>query len=308
MEETGESGGRLRAWVKGLKMAKLGVNEEKNFVMEDDLCGQGCPVCGGTHVLGFFEVLNVPVEEGILFSSKEQALNCPTGDIKLSFCSSCGYIGNRAYIPEKVKFDTRYDVSLHHSPLYEEFVYDLASRLIKKYSLYKKTILEIGCGKGEFLRTLCRLGENRGFGFDPTFDEERISPNSEAVSFVRDFYTERYAGIKNDFICCRHVLEIVPSPRDFMKMVWSAMGEEKNKIVYFEVPNAAYTFRDLVVWNIVYTNGSYFYPEALARLFTSCGFEVLDINPCFQDDQYLGVEAIARDKAPPSNKGAQKKH
>ncbi|GAF94206.1 unnamed protein product, partial [marine sediment metagenome] len=80
----------------------------------------------------------------------------------------------------------------------------MASRLIKRYNLYEKDIIEIGCGKGDFLLLLCELGNNRGFGFDPSYENERS--NSEVagqITFIRDFYSERYASYQADLIYCR---------------------------------------------------------------------------------------------------------
>jgi hypothetical protein len=253
---------------------------------------QSCPICGAAETLPFFELNNVPVEEGILFTSKEEAFQCPTGDIKLSYCRTCDYIWNRAYVSDLVKFDERYNVSLHYSPLYQEFIRNLALRLVVTYDLYGKTILEIGCGKGEFLRTICSLGENRGIGFDPTYvHTENGETNNDQITFIKDLYSAEYRSYLGDLICCRSVLESLQDPKELIKLVRLAIAERTDSEVYFEVPNALYTFRDLVIWNIVYFNCSYFTPRSLAQLFTICDFDVLSVMPCFEDDQYLGIDA-----------------
>jgi len=256
-----------------------------------------CPVCASKKFSDFFKVLNFPVEEGVLFDSKDEAFNCVRGDIKLSFCSQCGYIGNRSFIPENIKFDDRYNVSLHYSPLYQEFINNLALRLINHYDLNNKTVIEIGCGKGEFLKILCRFGKNIGIGFDPTFvDSEDEDEISEKITFIQDYYSERYFSYKADFICCRHVLDIVGNPKEFLCMIRKALTGNRNSAVYFEVPNGSYTFRDLAIWNIAYENCSYFYPESLEWLFRLCGFKVSNVTPCFEENQYLGFEAVPHDE------------
>ncbi|MHC4587685.1 MAG: class I SAM-dependent methyltransferase [Planctomycetota bacterium] len=243
--------------------------------------------------LPFFELNNVPVEEGILFTSKEEAFQCPTGDIKLSYCRTCDYIWNRAYVSDLVKFDENYNISLHYSPLYQEFIRNLALRLVKTYGLYGKTILEIGCGKGEFLRTICSLGENRGIGFDPTYaDIVNVETNNDQIAFIKDLYSAEYRSYLGDLVCCRSVLESLQDPKELLALVRLAIAERADSVVYFEVPNALYTFRDLVIWNIVYFNCSYFTPRSLAQLFTICDFDVLSVTPCFEDDQYLGIDAV----------------
>ena len=59
--------------------------------------------------------------------------------------------------------------SQHVSPTFTKFARELAQRWIDRYDLHNKTILEIGCGKGEFLTLICELGNNRGIGIDPTY-------------------------------------------------------------------------------------------------------------------------------------------
>jgi SAM-dependent methyltransferase len=259
---------------------------------------QSCPICEAAETLPFFELNNVPVEEGILFTSKEDAFQCPTGDIKLSYCRTCGYIWNRAYVSDLVKFDESYNISLHYSPLYEEFIRNLALRLVETYNLYGKTILEIGCGKGEFLRTICSIGENRGIGFDPTYvDTENRETNTDEITFIKDLYSAEYLDYIGDFICCRSVLESVQNPKELIRLVRRTIAERTDTVVYFEVPNTLYTFRDLVIWNIVYFNCSYFTPRSLAQLFTICDFDILSVKPCFEDDQYLGIDAVPDNSA-----------
>ena len=59
-----------------------------------------------------------------------------------------------------------------------------ALREAYKEGLRGKDIIEIGCGKGEFLLLLCEMGNNRGTGFDPGFVSERISSFSASAAFL----------------------------------------------------------------------------------------------------------------------------
>ena len=57
----------------------------------------------------------------------------------------------------------------------------------RRYDLREKDILEIGCGKGEFLTLLADLGNNRCIGFDPGYHEGRswgISHNPGRVQEI----------------------------------------------------------------------------------------------------------------------------
>src|SRR5579859_3841448 len=126
-----------------------------------------CPVCGDPELDPFFHAADIPVQLNALWSTREDALECSKGDIRLAFCAKCGCIRNVAFEPELLRYDGSYENSLHFSPVFQEFATRLAADLVDRYDLRGKTVAEIGCGKGEFLGMLCELGDNAGIGFDP---------------------------------------------------------------------------------------------------------------------------------------------
>ena len=251
-----------------------------------------CPACQDEGVDIFIEIDNLPVHCNLLWSSREAALNAPRGDIRLGFCQTCGMIYNLAFDPGRMEYSQSYENSLHFSPRFQTYAQDLVTQLIEKYQLYNKRIIEIGCGKGEFLSMLCKGGQNKGFGFDPSYDSNREDGGaSEHITFIRDFYSESYAEYTADLICCRQVLEHIQHPRDFLLQLRRAIGKQRETTVFFEVPNVLYTLRDFGIWDILYEHCSYFSVPALSRLFRESGFTVRQVYPTF-GDQFLCVEAF----------------
>jgi SAM-dependent methyltransferase len=185
-----------------------------------------------------------------------------------------------------------YENSLHFSPCFQSYAESLAARLIDRHDLHGQDIIEIGCGRGDFLRLLCKLGGNRGVGFDPSYEPEQSGGGSstDRITFIRDFYSERYAGYEASLICCRHVLEHIQIPRDFLNQVRHSIRNRLKTIVFFEVPNVLFTLRDLGIWDLIYEHCSYFSGSSLSRLFTSCGFDVCDLNETY-GGQFLSIEA-----------------
>ena len=134
----------------------------------------------------FFAMAEVPVFCNVLCSTRGEALQVPRGQIELGFCARCGFITNLAFDPEKVKYSPQYENALHFSPRFQEYAEALARRLVDRHSLKGKTVLEIACGDGAFLRRLCKLGDNRGIGFDPSFEPERAGRGSGvSVEIIR---------------------------------------------------------------------------------------------------------------------------
>jgi SAM-dependent methyltransferase len=171
----------------------------------------------------------------------------------------------------------------------------LAVNLVSRYKLHDKTIIEVGCGKGEFLKMLCELGHNRGVGFDPSYVEER-GVTTEQVTFIQDLYSERYANYQGDLVCSRHVLEHIQYPAELVASLRRSIGDRSGTVVFFEVPSVTWILRNLVFWDIFYEHCSYFSPGSLTRLFTVCGFDVVRVTEAF-GGQYLCLEAFPQDEA-----------
>jgi len=134
---------------------------------------QVCPNCGASGMSVFYEFKNVPVHSVLLLPTREEALNFPEGDIALGFCYTCGFIANVAFDPGLHQYSSRYEATQGFSSTFNAFHQNLATRLIKRYDLHSKDIIEIGSGQGEFLTLLCELGDNREVGFDPAYISER---------------------------------------------------------------------------------------------------------------------------------------
>lgn len=250
-----------------------------------------CPSCGHKELTPFYEVRQVPVHSCLMLPTRQEALDFPCGDVVLGFCENCGFITNTVFDPAMSAYAPNYEDQQSFSPTFNNFAYKLATRLIEKYDLHDKDIVEIGCSKGDFLLQLCELGHNRGVGIDPSAIKERVkSEASERVVFIQDYYSERYAHYRGDLVCCRHTLEHIHPTAEFLRTVRRGIGGHLDTVVFFELPETIRVLRDLAFWDIYYEHCSYFTPGSLARLFRSCGFEVTDIALGY-DDQYLLLDA-----------------
>src|SRR4029079_1391734 len=253
--------------------------------------GQKGHNCDAASLSAFYRVDNIPVHSCLLMPNRESALAYPHGDLQLGFCRSCGFIQNMLFDPSVHEYSTRYEETQGFSARFRDFATALAKRLIDKYSLRNKTILEIGCGKGEFLALLCELGGNQGIGIDPSYIPERMhGVAGSRLTFIQDFYSEKYSHLTADFVICRHTLEHIQPTASFMHMVRRSIGERNDTIVFFEVPDISRVLKEQAFWDIYYEHCSYFSLGSLARVFRMTGFEVLDLAKDF-DDQYLLIEA-----------------
>lgn len=251
-----------------------------------------CPSCGHHGARSFYGISGAPVHSVLLFASREEALSYPRADVTLAFCSVCGFIWNTAYTGEHIEYSDRYEETQGYSAAFQEFHRALAQRLIDRFELRGKTILEIGCGKrGEFLHLLCDLGDNRGLGFDPVYAPDR-DPLADRTNtrFHREFYTEAHRSLAADFVCCKMTLEHVDRPYDFVHMVRTAIGDASDTVVFFQIPEMRTILERRAFWDVYYEHCSYFTSCSLARLFEAAEFTVLDVWLGY-GDQYLMIAA-----------------
>lgn len=251
-----------------------------------------CPSCHSSDVKVFYEKEQAPVHSVLLLPTREEALSYPTGTVRLGFCQQCAFVYNVAFDPDlQHEYSTRYEETQGYSPTFNAFATRLANRLIERYNLHEKNVIEIGCGKGEFITQLCQMGNNRGIGIDPAYVRDRsLAAPDERVSFITDFYSESHADLPCDFLCCKMTLEHIDQTADFVGIVARSTRDKTDIPIFFQIPNASYVFRDVAFWDIYYEHCSYFSAGSLARLFRSQGFDVLDLGIDY-GDQYLMIEA-----------------
>lgn len=270
-----------------------------------------CPVCSADGAKVFFELLEMPVFIGVQWPSRDQARGCDKGDLRLAYCGECGFIWNVAFDPKLVEYSQQYDNSLHFSSVFQEYTAGLVKRLIEDHDLHEKHVIDIGCGKGDFLAMLCEAGGNSGTGFDPSYEGARVSSSAaDRMTFFQDLYSEKYADRQADLLCSRYVFEHIADPLPFLRMIRRSIGSAggspggdagggaDTSVVYFEVPNVNLILRDLSVWDIIYEHCSYFGKESLARVFAECGFKIGNVTEAYSG-QFLGIEAF------PGENGAQ---
>jgi SAM-dependent methyltransferase len=239
----------------------------------------------------FYRLDSIPSNSCILLDSPREARAYPKGAIELGFCGACGFISNTKFDQELTEYSGRYEETQGYSPTFRVFHEQLAKELIERHDLHGKHVVEIGCGKGEFLHMLCAYGENAGLGFDPSYREDREQAiRGEKVEFITDYFSEKYSVDETDFVACKMTLEHIPEVKKFVASIRNTVHGHPDSVVFFQVPEAKRILSECAFEDIYYEHCSYFTPESLSLLFENVGFEVIGTNIEY-GDQYLTVEA-----------------
>ena len=259
----------------------------------DSRASQVCWSCGESTPAVIYEVAGVPTHCGLLLRSRAEALRVPAGELSLVYCHSCGFVHNQAFDPALVRYSADYNETQSFSQVFNQFQRSIAERLVADNRLHGKRILEIGCGRGEFLSLLCQLGDNKGTGFDPAYSNNRIAvPDGVTIGFVDSFFTEASAEVDADFICCNMTLEHIANPREFIAIIRKALLKNPSAVVFFLLPDAARIFREAAFWDIYYEHCNYFTRKSLDKLLQCCGLRVIRLEHEFENE-YLSVLAAS---------------
>jgi SAM-dependent methyltransferase len=236
----------------------------------------------------FFAMDRIPLSSCALFRTRQAAAGFGRGDLELAVCHDCGFIQNRLFEPDSVDYTIPYEESQAFSPRFLTFQEALVSQLVATHDLAGKTILEIGCGKGAFLESMCRISGAKGVGVDPAGDFSRVMPDVDLTLFRETFDGSR-EGLTGDLISCRHTLEHISEVGAFVGHVAEALRRTPGSVGFFELPDTRRILEEGAFWDVYYEHCSYFTAESLARLIRSKSLTVTRQDLGF-DDQYLLLE------------------
>jgi hypothetical protein len=254
-----------------------------------------CPVCLSTDIQSIFHIEEFPVISNLLWQRQEDARNTAKGEIQLLFCRSCGHMYNQRFNPELLTYSVKYENSLGYSAVFQKYAVDLAHYLVSQFDLNNKNLVEIGCGKGDFLKLLCEIGSNHGVGFDPSLENDEAVTNPD-VRLIADIYSEKHKFLDPDFLYSRHTLEHIFEPRDLIRLIRRNIRENKQCGIFFEVPSQEYMLDNLSIWDVIYEHYSYFSRYSISRLFTQEHIVPTQISEKY-NGQFLCLEASTRWKS-----------
>jgi len=245
-----------------------------------------CPVCGAHEAETLLEVKNTPVACSFVYPDAATARAIPRADLLLVGCRHCGLAYNRNFDDAMLDYSEGYEEAQGYSALFSDFELELCRDLDRRYALAGKHVLEIGCGKGEFLTRLCDATGARGTGFDPAFDPDRRSPHPR-VRFVRSNFDADAGAVAADLVCCKMTLEHIPRAGHLLAFM---REHTAGAPLFVQVPDAARIFRDAAFWDIYYEHCLYFTGASLTAALAHAGYHVDDVTTVY-GDQYLLAHA-----------------
>ena len=247
-----------------------------------------CTACGAQRLTGEFVTPLLPVMCNVFPPDPATARAVPREALHLIGCTACGHLFNRSFDPRLLDYTASYETSLHHSAHFVAYAEQLAGRLGAGLPEQGATVLEIGCGRGDFLALFARAGR-RCIGFDRSYDGRHCAHQDLDLRSA-DFDPQAHPSLRADLVICRHVLEHVPDPVRLLALLRGALAP--GGTAYVEVPNGLWTLRDGGIWDLIYEHCSYFVPSSLAHVARRAGFGVRRVAEAY-GGQFLQAELVA---------------
>lgn len=160
---------------------------------------------------------------------------------------------------------------------------------VDKYNLHNKKIIEIGCGKGEYLEMFENATHMHGFGIENSNDSVKVALEKNLTVF-KGFLEDSKYEIPNkpyDAFFMMNFLEHIPNPKEFLHGIFNNLTE--NAVGIIEVPNSDIMISEGLYSEFIRDHVSYFTEDTLKILLELSGFEILK-SEIIWNNEIISVE------------------
>lgn len=257
---------------------------------------RSCIACGCHITHPIYHPEDKPLAALHLPRNREDAREVLTYPMDFRACAVCGHIFNVDFDYHKVPYEDNSNLMYNNSLLWRHHLAGLRDHMIDVYHAYNSTILDIGCGDGGFLaQFLDRSGlGNRYVGFEPGVEAENAA--GRGIEMYKDYFVARrdLARMRPDFIVCRHVLEHLENPREFVAEIsyWSNIYEF-TPVFVAEVPCIDKAVEQGRISDFLYEHVSNFTERSFRTMFEGAGYGVLEVQRAY-DGEVVVIFATPR--------------
>jgi SAM-dependent methyltransferase len=264
---------------------------------------QNCRVCNGNFYLpALLEYPDSPHSAQGFLNTADQP--DPLVNLKIYQCSCCGIVQHTlppvSYYREVIR-------AVAFSEEMGRYRYKQLSDWLGKYDLKDKKIIEIGCGKGEYLNLLGQAGAKKLFGIEYALDSVEYGlhkgldiKQAYLSNNFKNPWQHKFGGFAI-FSFMEHWPEINSSLRTLNTII------EDDAVGLIEVPNFEFVMKEGLYSEFTTDHIFYFDRKSLQAVLELNGFDVLSIDAVWHD-YILSAQVKKRPKLIPEAFKSKQKH
>lgn len=253
-----------------------------------------CLACKSRRNHPLYHWTAVPLSVLGLPRSQDEAEQMATLEMDLRRCAMCGHVFHTEFDYEKIPYRTGSNLVFNKAHYWHAYQAALAEEWIRALEIRGKRVVEIGCGDGTFLRHFVAAG-NTCVAYEPGPDADLARRHGITVH-QEYFQASRLHESRPDFIVCRHVLEHLADPLDFLQDIALTGHQLGLRPVFLgEVPQIDKALAQRRINDFLYEHVSNFTQNSFRTLFERAGYEVAALASRHDDEV---VTVVARPTPP----------
>jgi hypothetical protein len=205
--------------------------------------------------------------------SKQEAEYAALYPMNFYMCCFCGHVYNSDFDYAKIPYKEDSNRMYNNGVGWRTHLEDLANTVAETFGAEGKVIIDIGAGDGEFLAAISSMSLARCIAFEPGIDSA-ICRERGLETYADYFLPQRdMEKFKPDTLTCRHVLEHLQSPRDFVaEIAYYANMHHVYPLFFVEVPRITRALDNHRITDFLYEHVSNFTQRSLRLMFESTGW------------------------------------
>ncbi len=255
-----------------------------------------CSLCKGKGVWPLFRREDIPHYNLELIFDRDKALNVRRGIVDFYYCPDCAFAFNAAFDQGLADYQVSYESSRGHSAKFLEYMQHVVQDFQDIFGIEGKTVLEIGCGDGQFLEKMRSQYNFNGYGFDPSAKTDSTTD----LKLIKGYFQPASFRPEVDIVVLRHVLEHQQNASSFLAAILGK-GSYWNKVrLYVEVPCWEWIVKHHSFNAFSYEHCSYYSMDSLDQVLEMEGFQSKVIKYTFEGEylQYFGERGRVKATGP----------
>jgi SAM-dependent methyltransferase len=213
-------------------------------------------------------------------------------DLEVCQCMSCGLV---QLSNEPVPYYKEVIRAAAYSEEMKEFRINQFKELVEKYSLQNKKVIEVGCGKGEYLSLMSIAGMDAyGIEYAPESVKECRKENLQVFEGYLETGDDKISEESFDGFFILNFFEHLPDPNGALAGIAANLTDDGIGLI--EVPNFDMILKNNLFSEFINDHLFYFTKETLISTLSQNGFEVLEANEVWHD-YIISIVVRKRQKA-----------